>query len=263
MRTRQRSVGGLVRPLQRDALGRTPPGYPPPQQQPTYAQPGPPPPRQGTGNRVLLVLLALGTVALLGMTAVVVMLVRNRNDPGRDPVAKPPANVSTVLPTTTTAAPDPTTAGPAASPRDQAAKVDDLLDQSVASRAKLNAAIDKVRQCSGAAAALGDMKAVGAERTAQIAATEALDVSGLDNGAAIQSRLKAALGFALAADQAFVAWATPAAAGSCGDTAARGAAWDKGQAASKQAQAAKKQFVAVWNPVAGPLGFAERTTDKF
>jgi hypothetical protein len=226
---------------------------------PGYASaPAPPPPRDRGGNRILLVLLALGTVALLSLSAVVVYLVRGRPDP------EPPATITTTTAVVTTQpAPDPTTTAPAAaSPREQAEVIDGLLDRSVASRAKLNAAIDKVRRCSGVPGALADMRTVGEERTRQIADVEAADLSGVDNGAAVKSTLKSALGFALAADQHFVTWAEPAATGGCADSPTRDAAWERGQSASKQAQAAKKQFVAVWNPVAGRLGLDQRDTDK-
>ncbi|GAA0559269.1 hypothetical protein GCM10010172_47910 [Paractinoplanes ferrugineus] len=214
-----------------------------------------PPPRDRGGNRMLLVLLALGTVALLSLSAVVVYLVRGRPE---KPAAAPTTLAVTTPPTTASPAPSKATA-----PRDQAAVIDSLLDRSVASRAKLNAAIEKVRGCAGASAALADMRTVGDERTKQIADVEAANLSGVDNGTAVKSTLKSALGFALAADQHFVSWAEPAATGNCADSPARGTAWERGQSASKQAQAAKKQFVAVWNPVAEQFGFDRRTTDKF
>jgi hypothetical protein len=220
--------------------------------QPQFAQPGPPPPDRA-GNRILLVLLALGTIALLSLSVVVVLLVRGR----ADPAAAPPAGATVASPP---AASQPAVARPAGSARQQAAKIDSLLDRSVTSRTKLNNAIDRVRRCTGLAGALSDMRAVGDERTKQLADLAAADVSALTDGTTIQATLKSALGYALAADQQFVAWAEPT-SGGCGDTAARTAAWEGGQTASKQAQAAKKKFVAAWNPVAVPLGFAQRTTD--
>ncbi|GIM88303.1 hypothetical protein Ato02nite_000960 [Paractinoplanes toevensis] len=225
----------------------TQPGPVPPT--PQFPPPAQPPPRGGPSTGVLLSLLALGMVALLSLAVVVVIVARGRPD---EPVAE----------TKPTAAPP---ASPAAQPgnaRDQATAIDALLDRSVASRAKLNGAIERVRRCTEVPAALEDMRTVGDERTKQIADTEATDVSALDNGEAVRSTLRAALGFALTADAHFVSWAEPAASGDCADTPARDAAWQRGQASSKQAQTAKKQFIAVWNPIAGPLGLAERSTDK-
>jgi hypothetical protein len=147
----------------------------------------------------------------------------------------------------------------AVSARDQAASIDALLDRSAASRAKLNGAIQRVDRCTGVAAALRDMRAVGVERTGQIKDTESIDVSAVPNGERVRSSLKSALDYALAADREFVAWAEPAVTGGCAETPARRAARDRGQASSGQAQAAKKQLVAVWNPVAAQFGFKQRT----
>jgi hypothetical protein len=139
--------------------------------------------------------------------------------------------------------------------------IDGLLDQSTASRDKLNKAIEKVNRCTQLDAALADMRAVGDERNQQIAALDAADVTAIDTGE-LRSSLKAALQAALGADQQFVAWATPTVTDGCGDTPTRAAAWDQAQAFSKQAQAAKKKFVAQWNPVATPLGFKARSTQR-
>jgi hypothetical protein len=117
-----------------------------------------------------------------------------------------------------------------------------------------------VNHCTDLAKALSDMQRVGVERTQEIAGTDAADVSGLADGEKIRSTLKSALGFALAADQHFVAWAQPTVAGGCADTAARQTAWAAGQASSHQAQAAKQQLVDLWNPVAAQHGFRQRTT---
>lgn len=226
---------------------------------PQFAQPAPPADRGG--NRILLVLLALGTVALLSLSVVVVFLVRGR--PERKPAAAPATSVAAAIPPAAGATSGPSSGGAPASPRDQAATIDAVLDRSVASRAKLNAAIEKVRRCTGVPAALADMRAVGEERGKQIADVEAAELSAVGGAAVLKSTLKSALGFALAADQHFVEWAQPAAAGDCADSAARAAAWERGQAASRQAQSAKKQFVAAWNPVAGEFGFDQRSNDKF
>ena len=138
--------------------------------------------------------------------------------------------------------------------------IDKLLDRSVASRAKLNKAIDKVSRCTDLPQALADMQKVGGERTKELADADAADVSGLANGEKIRSTLKSALSSALAADQHFVAWAQPTIDGGCADTAARQAAFAGAQASSQQAQAAKQKLVDLWNPVATQLGFKQRST---
>jgi hypothetical protein len=221
--------------------------------------PPPPPPSPGPfpparRSPLMLAVLAAGVILLIGVIAAGVLFVRS-GKPAAQIAATVPIKVSPTLPAIAA-----TTAPPAGSPHDQAAVLDKLLNRSAASRSKLNAAIDKVSRCTQLNAALADMRKVGDERTQQLAAVAAADVSGLAGGETLRSTFKAALTNALAADQAFVAWAEPAAAGSCANTSARQAAWNRGQAASKKAQAAKKQFVAAWNPVAVPLGFDSRTT---
>jgi hypothetical protein len=214
-----------------------------------------------------LVIIAAALVVLVGIAGSVVIIVLTGK-----PKTTPVANRSTnAVARTATAAPGPATSssdpgpGPTAktaatTPKQQAEVINKLLDRSVASRTKLNKAIDKVNRCTDLSQALADMQRVGVERTREIADTDAAEVSGLANGEKVRSTLKSALGFALAADQHFVAWARPTVAGGCADTAARQAAWEAGQASSQQAQAAKQQLVDVWNPVAAKLGFKQRST---
>jgi hypothetical protein len=207
-----------------------------------YPPPQAPPPRRGFPIAPLVIGLAV--VLLVGVILAGVLLVR------RDKPATPAASKAT--PAAGKATPD---------ARAQAEVIDRLLDESTASREKLNKAIEKVNRCTQLDAALADMRAVGDERNQQIATLDAADVSAIDTGS-LRSSLKSALRAALGADQQFVAWAAPTVSGGCGDTAARTAAWRSAQEFSKQAQAAKKTFVAQWNPVATPLGFGERSTQR-
>jgi hypothetical protein len=203
----------------------------------------------------MLAVLAAGVILLLGVIAAGVLYVRAAKPsvPVAGPAITNPAPGAVV----TTSAAAPAAAG---SPRDQAAVFDRLLDKSAASRGKLNQAIDKVNHCTQLDAALAGMREVGEERTQQIAAVDAADISALTSGETLRSTLKSALSNALAADKEFIAWAAPSVSDGCANTPARKAAWNRGQTASKQAQAAKKQFVAAWNPVAVQLGFDSRTT---
>ena len=258
------------------ALGNPPPPtYPPshgsmqpPELQPTTPQMQMPVPSSPNPAPVpwRLIIIAAALVVLVGIAGSVVIIVLT-GKPKTTPVANPSTNA--VAKTATSPAPDPATSTPdpgpttkvaTSSPKEQASVINKLLDRSVASRTKLNKAIDKVNRCTDLSAALADMQKVGVERTKEIADADAADVSGLANGEKIRSALKSALGFALAADQHFVAWAQPAVTDGCADTAARQAAWAGGQASSQQAQAAKKQLVDAWNPVAAQLGFKERST---
>jgi len=254
-----------------------PPGsYPPPHQsahpsgypaehQPTMPQMSVPSSPNPSPVPWRLILIAAVLVLLVGIAGSVVIIVL-AGKPKTTPVAGPSTNAvaktatSAPDPAASSAGPGPTTKTAATTPKQQAAAIDKLLDRSVASRTKLNKAIDKVNRCTGVSQALADMKQVGVERTKELADADAADVSGLANGEKVRSTLKSALGFALAADQHFVAWAQPTVTDGCADTAARQTAWDAGQVSSQQAQAAKQQVVEVWNPVAAQFGFKQRST---
>ncbi|BAL87898.1 hypothetical protein AMIS_26780 [Actinoplanes missouriensis 431] len=225
-------------------------------------------PRPGRRGASPLPLIAAGVVILLLMVVVGIVMAGRDPDPGPDDtVARPvPTTPAETTPTTTTPASTPSSSPaatrattPAASAQEQAAAVDALLNRSVASRKKLNGAIDKVRRCTGVSGALADMQEVGVERTEQISEINAADLSALGNGETLRSSLSTALGHSLDADQHFIGWAQPAADGDCGEVASRTAAWERGQSSSKLAQAAKKQFLSAWNPVAGSYGYQTRT----
>jgi hypothetical protein len=203
------------------------------------APPPPPPPPPARRVPVVFVIVAIGLIGVLGAVAIVVIRTWDRAAPAAAP---PPA-----------AAP---------SPKKQAGDIDAILERSSASRAKLNGALQRVQRCTGLAAALADMRQVGVERKDQIADTAAVTVSALPDGERVRSTLTSALTFALEADRHFVAWAEPAVTDGCRETKARRADWDSGQKSSEQAQAAKKQLVAVWNPVAGQYGFKQRSTQQ-
>ncbi|MCU7725455.1 hypothetical protein ODJ79_17145 [Actinoplanes sp. KI2] len=251
------------------ALGNPPPGdYPPvphpstqaPDLQPTIVQtpvPSSPSPAPVPWRLVIVAAVLVLLVGIAGSVVIIVLTGKPKTSPTADhgTIALPTAVTSSADP-----GPDPTTKAAASSANEQAAVIDKLLDRSVASRTKLNKAIDKVNRCTDLSQALADMQRVGVERTREIAAADAADVSGLAGGEKIRSTLKSALGFALAADQHFVAWAQPAVAGGCADTAARQAAWAAGLASSQQAQAAKQKLVDAWNPVAAQFGLKQRTT---
>jgi hypothetical protein len=258
------------------ALGNPPPvDYPaahpstqPPDLQPTIAQtpvPSSPSPAPVPWRLVIIAAALVLLVGVAGSVVIVVLTGKPKTAPAanRGTIALPTA-VNSAVPGPATPSSDPgpgsTTKAAASSAKEQAAVIDKLLDRSVASRTRLNKAIDKVQRCTDLPRALADMRQVGVERTQEVADADAADVSGLADGEKLRSTLKAALGFALAADQHFVAWAQPTIAGGCADTAARQAAWASGQASSQQAQAAKQKLVDAWNPVAAQFGLKQRTT---
>lgn len=219
---------------------------------------GGPPRRSGQPS---IVAAALAVIVLLAIAAGVLFYLRggNKGDVGdvtgagdHQPVASP---VATTESYTTGPA---STPGP--SPQDEAAAIDAILSRSVASRSKLNNAIDRVNRCTDLPGALSDMRDVGTERQSQLGAVASAHLSALANGEQLRSTLSEALRHAFDADQAFVAWAAPTISGRCADTTSRRAAYGRAQTASAEAQSAKRQFLRLWNPIAGQLGLAQRTT---
>ncbi|MEV4141993.1 hypothetical protein AB0J72_58825 [Dactylosporangium sp. NPDC049742] len=142
-------------------------------------------------------------------------------------------------------------------PRAQAAAVDAVLDASVASRTKLNAAIARVDDCTAVEQAIADLRAVGTERQAQLDAVAAADLSALAGGEQLRGLLTDALRYSLAADRSFVLWGQAVQAGGC-DGGGR-SDYQEAQRQSRLAGDAKARFLAVWSPVAAHHGLRERS----
>ena len=194
---------------------------------------------------------------LIGVVAIGLYLRRDNVD---SPAAVQ-ATTATPDPTPTTTDPTPTPS-PTVDQLTQAAVIDDLLDRSVASRNKLNQAIDRVNRCTDLDGALADMRTVGDERRAQLSEAGSADLSALPEGEELRRELSAALQHSLQADEAYVRWTQPTVSGGCAGTPARAAAQRDGRSASDQAGAAKVVFLARWNPIAADLGLPTRSRDK-
>jgi hypothetical protein len=154
-------------------------------------------------------------------------------------------------PVGTAAAGGPGTADPGA----QAAVLDAVLDASAASRAKLNAAIARVEDRTAVEQALGDLRAVGGERQAQLDAVAAADLSALPAGERLRALLADALRCSLAADRSFVRWGQAVQGGGRG-----GGDYEEAQRLSLLAGDAKARFLTVWNPVAARHQLRERSS---
>jgi hypothetical protein len=231
-----------------------------------------PPPRQDLpvrGRNWSALTAGLSIFVLLVLVAGFILYRHNESRPSTAP---PPATTTSADPTNPAKADpatgDPATGDPATVPRTpvaaadpavQARAIDAVLDQSGTSRDKLNRAIGQVSSCADPAGALADMRAVADERRSQLATVRSADLSALENGDTLRTDLVAALQQSLNADQSFMEWAAPAAAGSCGSTAARRAAYASGRSASDRAGTAKQRFLDEWNPVATPLGLPARS----
>lgn len=169
--------------------------------------------------------------------------------PGSPPDSQPGSVPGAVSPAA--AAP-----GSQADPRAQAAALDAVLDASGASRTKLNDAIRLVEDCTLIEKAIGDLRAAGTERQAQLDSVAAFDLTAIPEGEQLRALFTEALQHSLAADRSFVLWGQAVQGSGC-DGGGRGD-YQEAQRRSKLAGDAKARFVAAWNPVAARHGLRQR-----
>jgi hypothetical protein len=225
--------------------------------QPEYYQPLKP-----SRSRVLLPLTVIVVVLVIASTVIAVVKLTGGPSGGAVASQSSDAPGPGPVPTTTAPGPTPTTAGPtqpAGDPKAQAAAVDALLDASISSRTKLNAAIDLVNNCTLFEKAIGDMQTVGTERQSQIDSVSRFDLSAIPEGEQVRSMLKEALGFSLAADRSFVPWGQARQSSGCNGGGQ--ADYQEAQRQSQNASDAKGRFLGVWNPVASRYGLRTRSSN--
>jgi hypothetical protein len=99
-------------------------------------------------------------------------------------------------------------------------------------------------------------------RSADRGGASALPPAALRGGAAVKSRLLAALSSSLTADRDYLAWARQRQDLGCASHGPSGA-YHAAVSASQRADAAKKAFVRVWNPVAARYGIRHITVGDF
>ncbi|MFG1607690.1 hypothetical protein [Actinoplanes sp. NPDC049265] len=139
-------------------------------------------------------------------------------------------------------------------PAEQARSMADLLADSGNDRKKVIAAIEDIMDCRRLTQAATTLDDAASSRTALRDRAGALPTGELARGAELKTELTAALDWSRAADQAYAGWARNMARADCGSSARRGVDRARGDAQSKQATAAKKRFVALWNPIAAQYG---------
>ncbi|MEU7799119.1 hypothetical protein AB0B10_07625 [Micromonospora arborensis] len=145
---------------------------------------------------------------------------------------------------------------PAARRLAQAQVVDALLSESVTSRRDLATAIAALGECRDLRQSLELLNGVARQRRAQSDQARALTVDALADGTAMRAYLVAAFTSSGDADDAYAAWAQRSISSGCSldDN------WRRGNQLSEQAQAAKRQFLSRWNPIASSCGLPSRTT---
>ncbi|MFI5911181.1 hypothetical protein [Dactylosporangium sp. NPDC051541] len=224
-------------------------------------------PLKPTRSRALLPLTVIVVVLVIASTVIAVVKLKGGGDDNPTPPVAASGTATggptTTAPATTDAA-APTTAAAttkaSADPVAQAAAVDALLNASVSSRKKLNDAIQLMGNCTLVEKAIGDMRAAGTEREAQIDNIGKFDLSAIPEGEQVRAALKESLGFSLAADRSFVQWAQAQQSSGCGGGGQ--SYYDEAQKQSKNATDAKNRFLGVWNPVASRYQLQTRSSDN-
>jgi hypothetical protein len=133
--------------------------------------------------------------------------------------------------------------------QDQLSAVEDILNASVNSRAKLHQALQST--CNDPAGALALMNDVATERSAEISSASGLDLSAVPNGDELRRDLVTMLQASANADSAYRGYVRDVYNGSC---KSGHAAFVRGNNLSGAAQAAKTVFFGVWRPLALEFG---------
>jgi len=144
--------------------------------------------------------------------------------------------------------------------RIQATAVDGLLAQSVARRSAVSIAAAQIQSCTSLSAAEATMISAANTRESIGSSAARLSVSALPNGSSLINLLQQMMSASATADRYYAAWAPDVA--NCSGNAAHTANFSAAEAASSQATALKRQFAAIWNPVASSAGLSPRNEDQ-
>ena len=202
-------------------------------------------PRRMSGG-LRLVLAAAALVVVGAVVAVGVAL-----SGGSSPAAKPQGSA----PSASSAPPSPSAATLASR---QAAAVNTLLGSSGATRKALQGAVSDAGHCTNLPSAISRIQRVVNQRSTEYHQAQALTTAAIPDGTTVKSDLTAALRSSLNADRAYLTWAQQQQANGCVPTS-QSSAYSAATTAGAEADAAKRAFVRVWNPVAAKYG-VPRTT---
>ncbi|MFA1550868.1 hypothetical protein [Actinomadura chokoriensis] len=207
----------------------------------------PPPPHQGakgSGGTSKPLIAAVAALVTIAAGAVVFVVWPSGDDPsaGTHPSSSPSstqvAQKKTIPPET----------------KQQAATLNGILNDSVATRRILAGAIGRAGKCKTLPQAIQGFQTVAQRRQNQLQRTANLKVDKLANGERLRGSLSEALTASLRVDQVLLQWAQANQSG-CRGKPKPSAAQVPGRAVHEQrATSAKKQFVVLWNPVAKKTG---------
>ncbi|MFA1537698.1 hypothetical protein [Actinomadura monticuli] len=143
--------------------------------------------------------------------------------------------------------------------KQQAATLNKILDDSVATRRVLAGALGRAGKCKTLPQAIQGFQTVAQRRQDQLQRTRDLRVDKLANGERLRGSLSEALTASLRVDQVLLQWAQANQSG-CRGKPKPSAAQVPGRAVQeRRATSAKKQFVVLWNPVAKKTGQPQRS----
>ncbi|SNT40855.1 hypothetical protein SAMN05443665_1027105 [Actinomadura meyerae] len=143
--------------------------------------------------------------------------------------------------------------------KQQAAELNGILDDSVATRRVLAGALGRAGKCKTLPQAIQGFQQVAQRRQNQLGRTKSLKVDKLANGERLRGSLSEALDASLQVDLVLLRWAQ-ANQRKCHGKPKPSAAHVPGRAAQeRRATAAKKKFVVLWNPVAKKTGQPQRS----
>ena len=202
-------------------------------------------PRRMSGG-LRLVLAAAALVVVGAVVAVGVALSGGSAPAGQPSASAPPASSAPPSPSAATLA------------SRQAVAVNRLLGSSGASRKALQGAVSDAGHCTNLPSAVSRIQSVVNQRSTEYHQALALTTAALPGGATVKSDLTAALRGSLNADRAYLSWAKQQLANGCVPTS-QSSAYSAATSAGAEADAAKRAFVRVWNPVASQYGVPRMT----
>ncbi|WP_343235179.1 hypothetical protein [Streptomyces sp. SID10853] len=148
----------------------------------------------------------------------------------------------------------------------QAVALDKLLADSNNSRSAVIAAVGSIRSCQNLPKAASDLRGAAKQRHELVTRLGTLSVDKLPDHAKLTGALTTAWNASATADEQYAAWAHAVAANSKKECkhghAKRTAAAGRGDAASGQATAAKKQASTLWNAIADKYSLTQRRSDQ-
>ena len=208
----------------------------------------------GPHRRALRLALVAVVLAVI-LAAVVGVALSKRSAPAQSAASPPPSHSASPSATGVSVTSSPSGSALAAQ---QAAALGTLLKSSARARIALRQAVTQVGACTNLPGAVTRLQEVVNQRSSEYGRASALTTSALPGGAKVKSALVAALGSSLKADHDYLAWAREQLSGGCTPTN-QSSAYNAAFSASQQADAAKRAFVQVWNPVAARYGIARKS----